>query len=704
MDGDRRAAGWAPECSSGGWDGLRDGLAATDVQEWAAFEQEGAALVPATATHMTRPHTHTFALLRCMPTATMDGGGLWDGLRDVPAQNRLRDGPAPNNVQEGAALAPATAKSSCIGNKKSDGYSPAILEQDAIEGVLVDTIKMSDSTEPMLPLSNLAVVTPKPAIVQLTSEEKHETTENSGFSILCSAVTSRLAEESEEKKARLRERVKRSRVKNRFVKQIDKGFKTVEREILDGGVGIRDVAIGRNDLRIIKVWQRSEMKEIKAYGTNGKRLPHFRGAIVSHDDDGITRYRGVPEALFMGNVPCWAKHGSQRTATWIHANKKTGVVDGHVLVAWDSKPNKWQWIPEHRVLDIMTIDQTKRTTAGPDRFEPGTTGVGRPPPTLHKSAIALYDEYYQSDIFKRGYYTIRMMIGKVEQYWIKQKERERVVETMIHKIKKEIQTNVALWNERLAEASENGIRLARNDLVDYLGEKRTLPEQIRQNIGFFPPCPRGHGGEGEKKKYEEEMQMYEEEEKKLISEALKAWKANTKTPDPNRPIQTTPLENPNIVLSLTYDVIRWNIAGSLGKEVDAELGVSKDKKAEKYMNLMVSKVVEVSIQDRAASEKAKRKAKKRLCKSEGCGKWAWNESRSGHCYEHADPSTKLCRNCKVKTRKYAGGLCVSCKPPSSGKREKVWCPDCGVREPARRVSRCIVCIGSSFGGRKKAVK
>ena len=53
------------------------------------------------------------------------------------------------------------------------------------------------------------------------------------------------------------------------MKQIDKGFKTVEREIFDGGVGIRDVAIGRNNLRIIKVWQHSEMKEIKAYGTNG---------------------------------------------------------------------------------------------------------------------------------------------------------------------------------------------------------------------------------------------------------------------------------------------------------------------------------------------------------------------------------------------------------------------------------------------------
>ena len=89
------------------------------------------------------------------------------------------------------------------------------------------------------------------------------------------------------------------------------------------------------------------------------------------------------------------------------------------------------------------------------------------------------------------------MIIKVEGYWIGQKERE--LETMVHKIKKEIQTNVALWTERLAKASENGTRLAKNDLVDYLGKKRTLPEQIRQNIGFFLPCPRGHGGEGEKK-------------------------------------------------------------------------------------------------------------------------------------------------------------------------------------------------------------
>ena len=57
---------------------------------------------------------HVFAT---HPLVESHGGGLWDGLRDVSAQNRLRDGPAPNNVQEGAALAPATAKHHALATK-----------------------------------------------------------------------------------------------------------------------------------------------------------------------------------------------------------------------------------------------------------------------------------------------------------------------------------------------------------------------------------------------------------------------------------------------------------------------------------------------------------------------------------------------------------------------------------------------------------
>ena len=45
------------------------------------------------------------------------------------------------------------------------------------------------------------------------------------------------------------------------------------------------------------------------------------------------------------------------------------------------------------------------------------------------------------------------------------------------------------------------------------------------------------------------MQEYEEYEKKLISEAVKAYKAKAKTPDPNRPIQTTPPTFPQLKLS-----------------------------------------------------------------------------------------------------------------------------------------------------------
>ena len=137
--------------------------------------------------------------------------------------------------------------------------------------------------------------------------------------------------------------------------------------------------------------------------------------------------------------------------------------------------------------------------------------------------------------------------------------------------------------------------------------------------------------------------------------------------------------------------------------MDIKLGVFQDKHPAKYLDLIGEKVQAKSIQDRETWDKDKRKKYKKLCKSEGCGRHAWTGSRSGHCYKHADPSTKMCSKCKLKTRQFAGGLCASCKPPSSGKREKVWCPDCGVREPARWGSRCEVCISrGSIGGRKKA--
>ena len=92
------------------------------------------------------------------------------------------------------------------------------------------------------------------------------------------------------------------------------------------------------------------------------------------------------------------------------------------------------------------------------------------------------------------------------------------------------------------------------------------------------------------------------------------------------------------------------------KFVYSKLGLIKDYNAAKYIGFTVGKVWEMSIQDREALEKGFRKANKKLCKSEGCGKWAWNGG-GGHCYNHANLSRKLCCMCKTNTPHYSGGLC-----------------------------------------------
>ena len=90
----------------------------------------------------------------------------------------------------------------------------------------------------------------------------------------------------------------------------------------------------------------------------------------------------------------------------------------------------------------------------------------------------------------------------------------------------------------------------------------------------------------------------------MISEAVKAYKAKAKTPDPNRPIKTTPPTIPQLELSLIHDAIKGNVKGSLGKRVDAKLGLSKDTLGTKYMDLMVHKAGEMTIQNRESEDKA----------------------------------------------------------------------------------------------------
>ena len=114
----------------------------------------------------------------------------------------------------------------------------------------------------------------------------------------------------------------------------------------------------------------------------------------------------------------------------------------------------------------------------------------------------------------------------------------------------------------------------------------TLPEEIWQDIGHSPPpCDPGHENKDEKKKYEEDMLKYKENKNELMLEAWKAYKAEAKTPNPKRPIQTK-LPNSTLVLSLTYDVIRGNIKGSLGMNVDEQLNLKGIEQGRRYIEKM----------------------------------------------------------------------------------------------------------------------
>ena len=213
----------------------------------------------------------------------------------------------------------------------------------------------------------------------------------------------------------------------------------MEREIFVGSIGGMNIkrTIARKNLKIIKVTQHSEMKQIIGWGAPGKGRPRFKGAIVAQNDAHGTRYIGVPEGRFMRNDPCYAKHGSHHSAQWLLAFRKTGVVDKMVIIAWESKPSEWALVHESRILDFSFVQQNSRPTAWPNRFEPGASDmVRKTTPVLSKGA-RFYYEFYRSDDFKsnEGYYTVSQLMLLANQCWREIKMEERNHETKVHKLK-----------------------------------------------------------------------------------------------------------------------------------------------------------------------------------------------------------------------------------------------------------------------------
>ena len=99
--------------------------------------------------------------------------------------------------------------------------------------------------------------------------------------------------------------------------------------------------------------QCSKMKKISGWGSRGKDPPRYYGAIVAKtDDDGTRRYIGVPECRFMRHELFFAKQGSHDTAQFIHAWKKTGVVEDRVIISWESKPGEYALVHKNALSII----------------------------------------------------------------------------------------------------------------------------------------------------------------------------------------------------------------------------------------------------------------------------------------------------------------------------------------------------------------
>ena len=512
-----------------------------------------------------------------------------------------------------------------------------------------------------------------------------------------------------EKKAAQRERTKRSRVRNGFKRQVDGNFKPVERQIVSSDVGRMKpgMTISRRDLRMTTVMQCSEMKEIVGYGSSGKKGKRFQGAIVRHSANG---FDGVEEGLFTVDVRCFAKHGLHEGAKYAIAHRHTEFGNGCALISWEDKPNRLYLTPESCITDCLEVEQTKRQMLGPDRFQPGASDVPQNPvwtkPASLRSAVDYY-EYFRSASFQSldKPYEIYKMILKGNQHWTQQQQeniyRERRFQTKVYLLKNMMQQHVEQNVSYMIKFDDKGNMIKLNDQAvirvmnklskDFSGVGGTLSDAVKKEI------------EKKMKEYNGEIWFEEKEEevneKKMIDGAIDGFFSTKITPAPKRPLRrvgSTPYI-PHLKLSLTLDVLRGHLKGTLVRDVDAGQCTAGN-----YLGLIERKVQAKSIQDRETADKVKRQKHNKLCKLEGCGKPVWYGSRSGHCYEHADPSTKKCTKCQLKARQFAGGLCAGCRAPtpSAGKLEKIYCPSCGCRESPRKNWNCSICVGKGVVRRK----
>jgi histone H3/H4 len=457
---------------------------------------------------------------------------------------------------------------------------------------------------------------------------------------------------AETKARKNREKVARSRHKRKYEDQI----KRIKEET---GAMFPPVvtSIWSGDMKSggwKEVTQLTDMANVSNSPASGCKPKPFDGAIVKLGDN----YSAVPSSRFKIRTPCVARTGLHTTAhsgqtTWStgdSAIRLTGVCHrtrffenstGYTYIEWCIS-GKREWLPYKSVEDTANL---------PRRIS-----------RRDKTDLYQYSKYKAS-------------LQSLTTFFPNDKKRER-------------------WYAFFKPAVEA------NETEEEGGDGEVCPikavmSRIRQNVSGIDPATAKPYHEGKVYDIYDLIQMSNARwQRDQVKEMfLNPWRnISQKDPPPDR--QT-------MELSLTYDIFRGNILGSLGVAVDKSLKVVHDTTITNkmtYVDAINDIVQQRMVANLKMTKKLKGKGTHVVCSFEDCNSRVhgmfWRDKL---CYSHGPKKDIMCKTCEKRHASRASGQCRACASKHRGQDgTKIhfdgWCYVCKVHKASSARRRCATCV------------
>ena len=506
--------------------------------------------------------------------------------------------------------------------------------------------------------------------------------------------------EKEREKSRMTSR--KNYAKNLYKKQIIK---------LTGGSPYRENPVsvwlgGMVDGRWTIVTQVTPIGSIRGLGKPGKPAEYFPGAIVALGKRKDQEYSAIRQEFFKQERHCFATWEQHSTAKEYPATQWTGTCfSGYVFVDYDTKDSKKDqcWVPAEYVREITQLSRDPKPV---DRFSPNSKAVTKKtdlsyikPEKYHKSATDKeIHSYYKCFTMERMKYLNDMEGGmcdigflftladqKWNYDWLEQRKKEEK--------KKEKKKEMKLLGMRLRyHIGQSPLAVSDEDLKELKEEEDEEEEEDKE------------------KKSEKELRIT-----RLRYLMMTSPLSNPKVIPDKYFIENYPLEfnklkarinwtpptspkSPLIELSLTFDILRGNLKGNLGNNVNDALGVCLNADI-CYISAMTALTLGKE-QKEKSDILIKLQPKRMTCKVDGCVTPVHLQFyKDGVCFKHGDKKKKkLCKVCHKNIQARGHGLCNPCfKKVPDDENNKMegchlgMCRNCKVRKSKKSGGMCSHC-------------